>query len=769
MKKNMVFLLLSFLVIQLAASNLILIEPEDVSAAKSFFNRDDLIINYKHDDFLIGTTDNRSAFDCELISANAWERGTDYYLLWLDENNNNSDYILQIDKFADILLLKDYFMIIKTDSAHRHKVVPIVHNGVVRINNIEVKLPRENKLVRNLRWEEDPFVTQLLTEVDETEMNNTIQTLEDFGTRNWYQPTSIDAQNWIYDKFASYGLSVETQAIPSGGPNSSQNVIATKVGTLYPDEYVVLGCHYDSYSFSGNAPGADDNATGVAGILEIARLLSSHDFKRTIVFCAFSGEEYGLHGSEEYATMADNNDMNILGYFNIDMSGYVDNGQYIHTDMIAPQSAEPLADFYEAVCGVYLPDFPIEQGMLVGGDSDHTSFNNHGFMGIFPFEDSDYYSPYIHTANDLNGLSVNNYEQVALFTKATMASVMTMANMLLPPENLTAVAGDGMVTLSWDAVSEADEYNVYRDDEIDPIATTTYTSFLDTGLINGQLYTYYVTAVYSVSGEESVPSNTVSAIPMPPISLPFFDDFETGAPYWTLEGTWGISEYQAYSGNHSLTESTTGNYGSNLDITASLPPLDLSGNYTGAEVSFWAKHFIELNYDYMYLEISADGQNWEELANFTGNNPSWQEYSYSLDNYLGETNVQLRFRFYSDTYVMQDGMYIDDFEIVVEGGSGSDDLLPEIVSLNNFPNPFNPSTTISFNLNSDLNTSTELKIYNLKGQNVKTYKFEQLAAGQHSVVWNGRNDDDRAVASGVYFYQIKSGDFQLGRKMVLIK
>jgi len=563
-------------------------------------------------------------------------------------------------------------------------------------------------------------------------------------------------------------LSVELQYIPYGGTDSSQNVIATLPGTLYPDQYVVLGCHYDSYSYSGDAPGADDNASGSAGILEIARILSQYDFNRTIIFCAFSGEEYGLHGSEEYATMADNTDMEILGYFNIDMSGYLQPGGTIHTDMIAPQSAAPLAEFYEQVCAVYLPTFLIEPGMLTGGDSDHTSFNEHGFMGIFPFEDSDDYSPYIHTINDINGLSVNNYEQVSTFTKATLASVVTMANMLLPPDNLTAIAGDTMVTLAWEEVTEASEYNVYRDEEVDPIATVTDIFYEDIDLTNGQEYSYYVTAIYAGSGDESVPSNTVTVTPMPPISLPFAEDFETGAPYWTMEGSWGLADNQSFSATHSLTESPAGEYSNNLDIVAGLVSIDLT-NYSDAEVSFWTKYNIEIDYDYMYFEASIDGQNWDEYTSFTGSQSTWTQFTFSLSQYLEEPSVQLRFRFYSDTYVEEDGMYIDDFEIIVEDIVIADDPIVKFESISNYPNPFNPSTTISFNLSAESVLNTVVAIYNLKGQHVKQLVSEQLSAGQHSVVWNGTDDAGIIVSSGIYFYKIQAGNYSQTKKMVLMK
>jgi len=768
MRKKILLFILIVIALQVFAADLILIELENATEAKGYFQNDALTINYVHNDFLIATTEHRQSFECSLITTNSWERGENYFLLWLDEGNNN-EYIIKMNEFADILLIKTEFIIIKAADEDRDKVIPTIHNGVVRINNIKVKLPQPNKYLRSSRFEEDPFVTELLSYVEEAELNTTVQAMQDFENRNWYQQGSIDAQNWIYNKFDSFGLSVETQYIPYGGPDASQNVIATLPGTLNPDEYVVMGCHFDSYVFNGNmAPGADDNATGVAGIIEIARILSQYDFNRTIIFCTFSGEEYGLHGSEVYATMAENTNMNILGYFNIDMAGYLHPGDIIHTDMIAPESAAPLAEFYYQINAVYQPDFPIVPGMLSGGDSDHTSFNNHGFMGIFPFEDSENYSPYIHTANDVIGTSVNSFEMLATFTKATLSPVVTLANMLLPPANLTAIAGDEMVSLSWDEITEASEYNVYRDEIEDPIASVTDLFYEDIDLTNGQEYSYYVTAIYTPSGDESVPSNTVTAVPMPPITLPFVEDFETGAPYWSLSGSWGLTEDQSFSATHSLTESPAGEYGNNLDIVSGLVSFDLT-NYSEAEVSFWTKYDIENNYDYMYFEASANGVDWDQYASFTGLLNTWTQFTFSLNQYLEEPSVQLRFRFYSDTYVEEDGMYIDDFEISVENIVNADDPIVKYESFSNYPNPFNPSTTISFNISRELNEQIEIAIYNLIGQKIKTLVSDQFPVGQHSVVWNGRDYNGKSVSSGIYFYKLKTDNYEKTKRMVLLK
>jgi FG-GAP-like repeat/FlgD Ig-like domain/FG-GAP repeat len=86
----------------------------------------------------------------------------------------------------------------------------------------------------------------------------------------------------------------------------------------------------------------------------------------------------------------------------------------------------------------------------------------------------------------------------------------------------------------------------------------------------------------------------------------------------------------------------------------------------------------------------------------------------------------------------------------------------------NYPNPFNPETSISFSV-SESTVITELSIFNLKGQKIKTLINEQLPVGQHSVVWNGTDEFGKSVSSGVYLYKMKSGDYTKTRKMILMK
>lgn len=320
----------------------------------------------------------------------------------------------------DIKLLK--LLNSKSDVLYEHS-----HHGFARIIQKEYLLPEKFDLTTQKILFKDE-VNNYLQQVEKDSMIRRIGRLEVFGTRDCKTIQSVSAQNWIMRQFNNYNLEVEIQDFPVYFGQCSDNVIAVLKGSELPDEYVVIGAHYDSRSVHVNAPGADDNASGVSGILEVARILKDANLKRSVIFIAFSGEEYGLYGSEAYANRARTENMNILAYLNMDMIGYLKPGTELHTDLIYPYSAKPLADFYKSVCKVYLPNFKIYDGSLTGGDSDHTSFNRSGYQGIFPFEDARDYSPYIHTENDVYGLSVNNMELAKTMTQAILANVLILAN-----------------------------------------------------------------------------------------------------------------------------------------------------------------------------------------------------------------------------------------------------------------------------------------------------------------------------------------------------
>ena len=319
-----------------------------------------------------------------------------------------------------------------------------------------------------------------------------------------------------------------------------------------------------------------------------------------------------------------------------------------------------------------------------------------------------------------------------------------MSSQLPYPENLVAQAGDQQVLMNWDIVEGAASYNIYRNLVPEPYTTVFETNFTDNDVINGTSYTYYVTAVFEDSGEESGPSNVVTVIPMPPISLPFFDDFETGAPYWTMEGSWGLQSGIYYSSQNALTESPNGSYAANLDISTTLRALNFTGAYS-AEISFWTRYNLENDYDYMYLEVSTDGNNWNQIDSYNGQQNSWTMKTYSMNDYLNETNVIIRFRFSSDEYVEEDGMYIDDLEVTVTGVGIHDDITSAYKTNLRFnPNPASDHVTLVY----WLENSGNVKIYlaDEKGSVVKVIENSWKENGEYQY-----DISTKVLSAGVYY------------------
>ncbi|MDD4602964.1 MAG: M28 family peptidase [Bacteroidales bacterium] len=394
-----------------------------------------LVVHYQGPDFLVASHSDPVSFNYQVIDANPWINGTSYMMAWLPFKDKEQ-YVSNLQHSGTVLFADGEKAFIKYSQEESDDFYPGVHGGLVKICKDSRWIIHHE---RSPQYEIDTFpeIFTYINEVDTVSVDSTIQHLQDYGTRKCKTPQAVQAQNWLKDKYVALGFPVEIQPVtqPSG---SSGNVIATQIGKVYPEEYVVLGAHYDSYTYYGNAPGADDNASGTAGVLEVARILSQYEFERTIIYCAFSAEEYGLFGSEEYAKRCEQQGMNILGYFNMDMISYQKPGTEIHSDLIAPNSAEVLVDFYTGVAPIYIPEFPIYHLTgLTGGDSDHTSFNEHGYMGIFPFEDEPDYSPYIHTSGDTIGPSVNCYALARKLIQSGLASVVSLARPYYDPSGVS--------------------------------------------------------------------------------------------------------------------------------------------------------------------------------------------------------------------------------------------------------------------------------------------------------------------------------------------
>ena len=290
--------------------------------------------------------------------------------------------------------------------------------------------------------QEDARIRQLMEEVSKDSIYATINHLQSYHTRRWDSRMVYEVQDWLYNTYFGMGIdSVTLHDFPvlyhDTLYETSDNVIAVQKGVLYPHEYVVCGAHYDSYNNSTGhpdslrAPGADDNASGTAGILETARLLSKCKFERSIIYCGWAAEEIGLIGSAAYAKDCADQMIDIVGYFNLDMIGYLEEGSEIHVNLLYRTRDSIIADYVFNFCDVYYPEMPVRQSWLAAGaDSDFSSFNRNGYASIQPFEDTHHSSPFIHTPNDLLGVSVNNLDQCKRFTELNLGLVATLAGLV---------------------------------------------------------------------------------------------------------------------------------------------------------------------------------------------------------------------------------------------------------------------------------------------------------------------------------------------------
>jgi hypothetical protein len=206
------------------------------------------------------------------------------------------------------------------------------------------------------------------------------------------------------------------------------------------------------------------------------------------------------------------------------------------------------------------------------------------------------------------------------------------------------------------------------------------------------------------------------------------------------------------------------------------PVFDLA-NATTATISYWRWYSNSWgnspDQDWWDVEVTSDGVDWVSLEHTQQTQAEWVQMVFQLGNYIDLTDqVQVRFVASDEGDGSLVEAAVDDFWLDTEGAGstavGDDQSLPDRLALgSNFPNPFNPKTSISFDL--PRASAVELAVFDLKGRKVVTLVNQELDAGSYQLSWFGRDADDRQVASGIYFYRLTAGGEVLTRKMTLLK
>ena len=421
-----IFTLLTLMLVTMFgfAQSFVMINTDNMEQTEKLFNNDNLTIHYYNDNFVLATA-KVVENGMKVLDNKAFNNTDAYYIVYCGKADQ--DYYLSDKTDVNILFKNDNILIV--DNA----VMPFKNDGMIAVFNKEAKLPVAHRDFPVIT-EENATIREMMNQVSMDSLEATVQHLQDYNNRFWKSENAFAASDWIAGRMEALGLEVEQQAFSAntwlGSGQAAPNVIGIQRGRLYPDTYVVCGSHFDSFSWEGYSgglcPGADDNATGVASVLESARIMTQYEFEYSIIYCAYGCEEMGLYGSEAYASRCQQQGMDILGYFNNDMNGYL-YGDQIHIDCIYPNSVAPIGTYYMNVGSVYFPELPIRHVNFNEGDSDHTSFNEHGYMGIYPFEDYQHYSPNIHTTNDLIGPSVNSFEMSQQYCRMNIGCLAELA------------------------------------------------------------------------------------------------------------------------------------------------------------------------------------------------------------------------------------------------------------------------------------------------------------------------------------------------------
>ena len=283
---------------------------------------------------------------------------------------------------------------------------------------------------------EPQAINRMLPVLDRTRILATIMGLSSFPTRYYTSTGGVDAANWLRDRWQQLAagrtdVTVELFTHPGWAQPS---VMMTIRGQDLPAEHVVVGGHLDSITFSGNtAPGADDDASGVATLTEVARVILADGvrLRRTVVFIAYAAEEVGLRGSNEIADRFAAESRVVRGVMQLDMTAY--KGSAADIVLFTDYTSPTLTDGLQSLAGTYLPELNISRDACGYACSDHAPWFQNGFPTVLPFESQmDDYNPNIHTSGDTMAFFGNNADHAIKFARLGLAWVVQQARVFTP-------------------------------------------------------------------------------------------------------------------------------------------------------------------------------------------------------------------------------------------------------------------------------------------------------------------------------------------------
>lgn len=271
-----------------------------------------------------------------------------------------------------------------------------------------------------------------------------------FESKHISQPGNARATAYLDSTYRSFGLEVRRQYFSPRGAlgDSTANVLAILPGTTHPELIYIVSSHFDSRA---EGPGADDNTSGTAALLEAARVMARHPQAATIIFASFTGEESGLVGSREWVRQAVRDSLRVVGALNNDMIGFANDHRLDNT---IRYSNPGIRDIQHAAA-MQFSDL-ITYDALYYKSTDAAAYYEAwgdivGGIGSYPVLGN----PHYHQPHDV--LETINHQLVAEVSKTTVATLMLLASSPSRLAGLTATGRPGgVVDLAWTPSPERD-------------------------------------------------------------------------------------------------------------------------------------------------------------------------------------------------------------------------------------------------------------------------------------------------------------------------
>ncbi|MGB8656497.1 MAG: M20/M25/M40 family metallo-hydrolase [Candidatus Zixiibacteriota bacterium] len=355
----------------------------------------------------------------EIIDEEPWTES--YYLISEDEGTEG----VGLSEYGQVLASAERFHFMKIAD---EKARALAEKGylIVKVFRHPLPLKYPPPRVRLPKYyARDSGIDSLLSLISQDSLYAWDLRLQNFQTRYSYSDSIIRARDWLYNEFVSFGI--DSVWLHHYYHDSHQwNVVATVIGTVQPDQVIVVGGHYDSVVYgSGSpliwAPGADDNGSGTVATLEMARIVAQHPLPVTVMFVPFAQEEQGLVGSSYFAQYLHALRTDLPLMINSDMIGHsvdADPDVAIYADAGAMDYVDLMID----MANTYTSLHPYYSGQTSG--SDHYSFYQQGYQALCAEEGDFFYGGWHKNYDVVDSL---NFPYMTEVTKMCLATLITVA------------------------------------------------------------------------------------------------------------------------------------------------------------------------------------------------------------------------------------------------------------------------------------------------------------------------------------------------------